>query len=142
MTVWWSRTWLSTEPRQYFVSSLLRASSTASEIAIPREPRQSGSFARTALPASVNGLGEGIVRPPNTSIIALRYGFWSNEHLTMKTVHSRPKMLHACESAEPHWPAPVSVVTFLVPHLLFSKACAIALLVLWDPEGLTPSYLK
>ena len=83
-----------------------------------------------------------MVRPPKISIIALRYGFCSNEHLTMNTVHSSPKMLHACESADPHWPAPVSVVTFLVPHLLFSNACAIALLVLCEPDGLTPSYLK
>lgn len=30
----------------------------------------------------------------------------------------------------------------LVPHLLFSNACAIALLVLCEPDGLTPSYLK
>ncbi len=43
-TVWWSRTWLSTEPRAYFVSSRVAASSTASLIAIPSDPGLSGVY--------------------------------------------------------------------------------------------------
>ena len=50
MTVWCSRTWLSTEPSEYFVSSRVAASSTASLIAIPSEPGLSGVSARTARP--------------------------------------------------------------------------------------------
>ena len=40
------RTWLSTEPSEYFVSSRGAAASTASEIAIPRLPVESGCSAR------------------------------------------------------------------------------------------------
>ena len=50
ITVWWRRTWLSTEPSEYFVSSRVAASSTASLIAIPSEPGESGSEARTERP--------------------------------------------------------------------------------------------
>ena len=49
-TLWWSRTWLRTEPRLYFVSSRVAASSTASLIAMPRDPGLSGCSARTARP--------------------------------------------------------------------------------------------
>ncbi len=38
MTVWWRVTWLSTEPRVYLQSGVVRASSTASDIAVPSEP--------------------------------------------------------------------------------------------------------
>ena len=50
ITVWWSRTWPSTEPSEYFVSSRVAASSTASLIAIPSEPGLSGVSARTFRP--------------------------------------------------------------------------------------------
>ena len=50
MTVWCMRTWLSTEPSEYFVSSRGAAASTASEIAIPSEPVESGCSARIARP--------------------------------------------------------------------------------------------
>ena len=49
-TLWWSRTWLRTEPRLYFVSSRVAASSTASLIAMPSEPGLSGCSASTARP--------------------------------------------------------------------------------------------
>ena len=39
ITVWWRRTWFRTEPSAYFVSSRMAASSTASEMAMPSEPR-------------------------------------------------------------------------------------------------------
>jgi len=35
----------------------------------------------------------------------------------MYTSHSRPKRAQAKERAEPHWPAPVSVDSFLTPAL-------------------------
>ena len=35
----------------------------------------------------------------------------------MYTLHSSPKSWQANESAEPHWPAPVSVVTRRTPSL-------------------------
>ena len=47
----------------------------------------------------------------------------------------------ASASAEPHWPAPVSVESFSMPAYLFSYACAIALFGLCEPAGETPSYL-
>ena len=38
----------------------------------------------------------------------------------MKTSHSRPNSVQANASDEPHWPAPVSVVSFLTPACAFS----------------------
>ena len=38
----------------------------------------------------------------------------------MKTSQSSPKSAHAKASEEPHWPAPVSVESFLMPALAFS----------------------
>src|ERR1043165_2013341 len=57
MTVWRRRTWLSTLPSEYFVSSRPAASSTASEMAMPRLPGDSGSWARMARPARVSRVG-------------------------------------------------------------------------------------
>ena len=51
---------MSTLPREYFVSSRLAASSTASLMAIPRLPGESGSWARMPRPASVWLLGLGM----------------------------------------------------------------------------------
>ena len=38
----------------------------------------------------------------------------------MNTSHSSPNSEHANASAEPHWPAPVSVVRRLIPARAFS----------------------
>ena len=38
----------------------------------------------------------------------------------MKTSHSRPNSVQANASAEPHWPAPVSVASCLMPAWAFS----------------------
>jgi hypothetical protein len=38
----------------------------------------------------------------------------------MKTSHSSPNSVQANASAEPHWPAPVSVESFLMPAWAFS----------------------
>ena len=59
MTVWWSRTWLSTEPSEYFVSSRVAASSTASLIAMPSEPGRSGVSARTVAAVVRRAAGAG-----------------------------------------------------------------------------------
>lgn len=50
ITVWCSRTWFSTEPKAYLVSSRVAASSTASLIAMPSDPEVFGSDARTERP--------------------------------------------------------------------------------------------
>jgi len=52
-------------------------------MAIPRLPRQSGSWARIARPALVNSDGDGITCAPHSCIMLLRYGFWLQETLTM-----------------------------------------------------------
>ena len=66
-----------TDPSEYFVSSRPPASSTASLIAIPRLPVESGSSARMARPAFVSFDGEGMTVAPNDSMKLRRYGFCS-----------------------------------------------------------------
>jgi hypothetical protein len=50
------------------VSGEVAATSTASEMAMPSEPGESGSEARTARPALVSCDGEGITLEPQVSI--------------------------------------------------------------------------
>jgi hypothetical protein len=50
ITVWCIRTWLSTEPSEYLTSSLVAATSTASEMAMPRLPGVSGSVSSIERP--------------------------------------------------------------------------------------------
>src|SRR5205807_3235864 len=102
ITVWWSRTWLTTDPSEYFASSWVAASSTASEIAIPRLPGESGSSFNMPRPALVRLVGDGYTVAPHVSIIARRYGFCSYDTLTMYTVTSRLNSAPANASAEPH----------------------------------------
>ena len=83
ITVWCISTWFSTEPSEYAVSSRVAASSTASEIAIPRLPGESGSSSSTARPAFVSSEGLGTTVAPQVCIMIRRYGFWSYETLTM-----------------------------------------------------------
>jgi hypothetical protein len=59
------------------VSSRPAASSTASEIAMPRLPGESGSRWSMARPELVSGDGLGTTLAPHVSIITRRYGFWS-----------------------------------------------------------------
>ena len=54
------------------MSSRVAASPTASLMAEPREPGDSGS-----------ATGEGTTWPPHVSIIIRRYGFWLNDDRTM-----------------------------------------------------------
>ena len=91
------------------MSSRPAASSTASEIAIPRLPGVSGNSSRIARPHCVSSDGLATISAPQVWIIDRRNGFWSYEIRTMYTLHSRPISLHANASALPHWPAPVSV---------------------------------
>jgi len=57
----------------------------ASLIAIPRLPGVLGSFASASRPARVSMLGLATHFPPQVSIMALRYGFWSKLTLTINT---------------------------------------------------------
>jgi hypothetical protein len=91
------------------------ATSTASLIAMPSEPVESGCSASTARPAAVSSDGLGCTVPPKVSIIILRYGFWSYDARTCQTSHSMSNCAHANASAVPHCPAPVSVVSRLIP---------------------------
>ena len=59
----------------------------------------------------------------------------------MNTSHSSPNSEHANASADPHWPAPVSVDSRSIPAWAFSYACATAVFGLCEPAGETPSYL-
>jgi len=77
ITVWCSRTWLSTLPSVYFESLPVTAASTASLMAIPRLPGQFGSAARIWRPALVSWEGLGVTSAPHIRIIERRYGFWS-----------------------------------------------------------------
>ena len=54
----------------------MTASSTASLMAMPRLPSDSGSSASTARPALVLSLGLGITSAPQSCIMLRRYGFW------------------------------------------------------------------
>jgi hypothetical protein len=54
------------------VVSSCAATSTASLMAIPSDPGESGCFARIARPASVSSEGLGWIVPPNVSIIIRR----------------------------------------------------------------------
>ena len=75
MIVWCMRTWFSTLPSEYFVSSRVAASSTASLIAMPSEPGEFGSCSSTFLPDWVSVLGLATTCAPQVSIMMRRYGF-------------------------------------------------------------------
>src|SRR2546427_9147552 len=83
ITVWWRRTWLTTEPSEYLASSCVVASSTASEIAMPRDPGESGSSFNMPRPALVRLGGGAYPVAPHGSTLARRYGFCSYDTLTM-----------------------------------------------------------
>ena len=93
----------------------MTAASTASEIAQPSDPVVPGCAALIARPTFVFIEGDGVTSAPYVRITSRRNGFCSYEHFTMYTWQSSPKNAHAIESAVPHWPAPVSVVTPLRP---------------------------
>ncbi len=77
MIVWCSSTWLSTLPSAYLVCGSPAATSTASLIAMPRLPGESGAASRILRPDAVRGDGLGWTVAPKVSIIRRRYGFWS-----------------------------------------------------------------
>src|SRR5918912_386857 len=98
-------------------------------------PSEPVPWAWLARPDSVRSDGERCTVAPHVCIMERRYGFWSYEEPTMNTSHSSPNSRHANASADPHWPAPVSVVSFLVPASAFAHAWATAVLGLWEPAG-------
>ncbi len=59
----------------------------------------------------------------------------------MNTVTSMPNSAPAKASEEPHCPAPVSVLSRLMPASLLYQACGTAVFGLCEPAGETPSYL-
>ena len=59
----------------------------------------------------------------------------------MNTSHSMPINWHANASADPHWPAPVSVASLRTPSSRLKYACGTAVFGLCEPVGETPSYL-
>ncbi len=65
------------------MSSRCAASSTASEIAIPRLPGESGCSSSTARPDCVSSEGLATISAPQVWISERRNGFWSYEILTM-----------------------------------------------------------
>ena len=72
MMVWWMRTKSTTLPSEYLVFSSLIAASTASLMAMPSDPAESGSLASIAFPASVSSLGLGVTSAPQTCIMERR----------------------------------------------------------------------
>lgn len=70
-----------------------------------------------------------------------RPGFWRKLDRTMNTLVVMPKREPAYARAAPHCPAPVSVTSSRTPSRAARKACISAVLLLWLPVGLTPSYL-
>ena len=60
----------------------------------------------------------------------------------MYTRHSMPRNWQARARAEPHWPAPVSVVSLVMPSCLLYQAWGTEVFGLCEPAGLAPSYLK
>ena len=64
-------------PSAYLVSSRVAASSTASEMARPSDPVESGFSSSAFRPAFVSIDGEPTTVLPQVSIIARRYGFVS-----------------------------------------------------------------
>ena len=57
ITVWCMSTWLSTEPSEYAASGSVAARSTASEMARPSEPSESGFSSSAARPVFVTSDG-------------------------------------------------------------------------------------
>ena len=74
MTVWCMSTWLSTEPRLYFLAPPeVAATSTASEMASPSEPGLFGSCSSAARPAWVRSVGLAYTSAPKFSTPALAF---------------------------------------------------------------------
>ena len=72
ITVWCRDTWLSTEPKAYLQLGVVIANSMASDIAVPKEPLQWGSFVSMSLPARVDIEGLAVTCAPNVSIMLRR----------------------------------------------------------------------
>ena len=65
------------------MSSCVAASSTASLMAMPSDPVESGCAAWIARPLFVRSEGDATTPAPNVSMKMRRYGFWSYDAFTM-----------------------------------------------------------
>jgi len=92
------------------------------------------SFGDHAIPAPV-GNGSGPNSPNAGYVVTAVEGLDPLFHLV------NGDLCYANASDEPHWPAPVSVTSFLTPALAFSYACGTAVFGLCEPGGDVPSYL-
>ena len=116
ITVWCSSTWLSTEPSAYRVSADPPAASTASLIAMPSEPGESGSVgehlqARLGGPRRATG-----ARSRRTSASACGGAASGRRRRGPSRSRSRGRTARRRTPARcPTGPAPVSVVSRLVP---------------------------
>ena len=72
MMVWCRATWFRTEPRVYLQRGVVRASSMASEMAVPREPGCMGSRVTMSLPARVDMEGDPSTIAPKARMISDR----------------------------------------------------------------------
>lgn len=109
---------MSTEPSEYDAFGSPAATSIASEIAIPSEPDVSGKRSWNERPAWVRSDGDEWTVAPKVSISTCRYGLPSYDDRTCQISHSRSNTSQANARAEPHWPAPVSVVSLVRPASL------------------------
>jgi len=66
----------------------------------------------------VSSDGLATTEAPNVSISTWRYGLPSYELRTCQMSQVRPNTWQANASADPHWPAPVSVVSRFRPAIL------------------------
>ena len=103
-----------------------------------RDPQRARRVLRVARPASVRSDGERCtVRPRSASSSGGRASGYSWSRPS--TPRIQPKSWQAKASDEPHWPAPVSVVSFLMPAggvlVGLAPRCWLC-----EPAGETPSY--
>src|SRR3972149_5783764 len=90
ITVWWSSTWFSTDPRQYTAFSSPRASSSPSLTAMPSDPGCFLSFFRSSRPVFVFRLGDACTSAPYRRIRFRRSAFQSWTARTQYTVVFSP----------------------------------------------------
>ena len=102
---------------------------------MPSEPGWSGRCARMARPelVSLDGLRDAARAVGFHQRAAIRLLVVGHAHL--EHLHLIPNSAPAKASDDPHWPAPVSVASFLMPACWLYQACGTAVLGLWLPAG-------
>src|SRR5215469_3212883 len=99
MTVWCKSTWLSTLPSAYRTAGSGAAISTASLIAMPRLPVESGCSASTALPAGVDRRPIGLHQQPPVGLLVV--GGPDHPHLEVQPVQRARERQRAAPLAGP-----------------------------------------